>query len=93
MKRIFVLIFCLSSISVTNAQNWSSFRGNNASGVAEGRKTASSEDGDVFVVRAGPTYELLATNVMGQPLMATPAISDGLLFLRTKDFIYAVGER
>jgi outer membrane protein assembly factor BamB len=60
---------------------------------ADGKLYLSSEDGDVFVVRAGPKYELLATNVMGQPLMATPAISDGLLILRTKDFIFAVGER
>ena len=60
---------------------------------ADGKLYLSSEDGDVFVVRAGPKYELLATNVMGQPLMATPAISDGLLILRTKDFVYAVGEQ
>ena len=59
---------------------------------ADGKLYFASEDGDVFVVRAGPKYELLATNVMGQPLMATPAISDGLLILRTKDFVYAVGE-
>ena len=33
----------------------------------------TSEDGDVFVVKAGPTYELLAKNSMGEVLMATPA--------------------
>ena len=60
---------------------------------ADGKLFFPSEDGDVYVVRAGPKFELLATNVMGQPLMATPAISDGLLILRTKDFVYAVGER
>ncbi len=60
---------------------------------ADGKLYFSSEDGDVFVVRAGPKYELMATNVMGQPVMATPAISDGLLIVRTKDFVYAVGER
>ena len=60
---------------------------------ADGKLYLSSEDGDVFVVRAGTKYELLATNAMGQPLMATPAISDGLLILRTKDFVYAVVER
>ena len=60
---------------------------------ADGKLYLSSEDGDVFVVRAGPKFELLATNVMGQALMATPAISDGLIILRTKDFIYAVGEQ
>ena len=60
---------------------------------ADGKLYLSSEDGDVFVVRAGRKFELLAKNVMGQPLMATPAISDGLLILRTTDYIYAVGER
>jgi outer membrane protein assembly factor BamB len=60
---------------------------------ADGKLYFSSEDGDVYVVRAGAKYELLATNVMGQPLMATPAISDGVLFLRTRDFVYAVSEK
>src|SRR4029079_10657280 len=55
---------------------------------ADGKLYLSSEDGAVFVVRAGAKYELLATNAMGQPLMATPAISDGLVILRTKDFVY-----
>jgi FOG: WD40-like repeat len=59
----------------------------------DGKLYLSSEDGDVFVVQAGPKFELLATNAMGQPLMATPAISDGLLIFRTKDGVYAVGER
>jgi outer membrane protein assembly factor BamB len=56
----------------------------------DGKLYLASEDGDVFVVRAGPKFELLATNVMGQPLMATPAISDGLLLLRTTDSLYAI---
>jgi len=60
---------------------------------ADGKLYFSSEDGDVFVVRAGPKFELLATNPMGQPLMATPAISDGLIIFRTTDSIYAVGEQ
>lgn len=57
----------------------------------DGKLYLSSEDGDVFVVRVGPKFELLATNAMNEPLMATPAISDGLLILRTKDFVYAIG--
>src|SRR5678815_2949210 len=44
---------------------------------ADGKLYLASEDGDVFVVMAGRKFELLATNSMGQPLMATPAISDG----------------
>jgi outer membrane protein assembly factor BamB len=59
--------------------------------VADGKLYLSSEDGDVFVVRAGPKFELIATNPMGQPLMATPAISDGLLIVRGERDLFAVG--
>jgi len=60
---------------------------------ADGKLYLSSEDGDVFVVKAGRQYELLSRNTMGQPLMATPAISDGLLIVRGQNAIYALGER
>lgn len=66
--------------------------GFSASPVAAGGKLyLSSEDGDVFVVRAGPRFELVATNPMGQPLMATPAVSDGLLLVRGERDLFAVG--
>ncbi|HRC85146.1 MAG TPA: hypothetical protein PK413_06015, partial [Thermoanaerobaculia bacterium] len=57
---------------------------------ADGKLYLSSEDGDVFVVRAGPTFELLATNPMGEALMATPAISEGTLYLRGRSHLFAV---
>ncbi|HEY9500523.1 MAG TPA: PQQ-binding-like beta-propeller repeat protein, partial [Pyrinomonadaceae bacterium] len=60
---------------------------------ADGRLYLASEDGDVFVVKAGRQYELLSRNVMGQPLMATPAISQGMLIVRGENAIYALGER
>lgn len=57
---------------------------------AAGRIYLASEDGDVFVVRAGRTFGLLATNPMGEILMATPAISGNLLIVRTGTQIVAV---
>ena len=51
---------------------------------AAGRIYLSSEDGDVFVVRAGRKFELLSTNRMGEIVMATPAISGTLLIVRTQ---------
>jgi len=60
---------------------------------ADGKLYLASEDGDVFVVKAGRQYELLSRNVMGQPLMATPALSDGMLIVRGQNAIYALGER
>jgi outer membrane protein assembly factor BamB len=57
---------------------------------AGGRIYFSSEDGEVFVIKAGLAYELLATNRMGEPLMATPAVSDGVLLIRGQRHLFAV---
>ncbi len=58
---------------------------------SDGKIFLSSEDGDVFVVKAGPKYELLATNPVGEVMMATPAISDGLLIVRGLKHVFAFG--
>jgi outer membrane protein assembly factor BamB len=64
-----------------------------ASPVASDNKIyLSSEDGDVFVVKAGPKYELLATNPVGEVMMATPALSSGLLIVRGVNHLFAFGE-
>ncbi len=58
---------------------------------ADGRLYFSSEDGDVFVVKAGPEFELLATNSLGEVILATPAISDGMIFIRTLHHLFGIG--
>ncbi len=60
---------------------------------ADGKIYLLSEDGDVFVVKAGPKYELLATNPMGEALMASPAISSGVLFIRGLRDMFAIGQK
>ncbi|HET6893725.1 MAG TPA: PQQ-binding-like beta-propeller repeat protein [Pyrinomonadaceae bacterium] len=57
----------------------------------DGKIYLSSEDGEVFVVKAGPKYELLATNPVGEVMMATPAISDGLVIVRGHNHVFAFG--
>ncbi len=56
----------------------------------DGKIYLPSEDGDLFVVKAGPQFELLAKNALGEPLMATPAISDGLLIVRSQNRVFAL---
>jgi outer membrane protein assembly factor BamB len=51
----------------------------------------ATEDGEVYVIKAGPAYELLATNKLDAAMLATPAISDGRLFIRTRDELLAFG--
>lgn len=57
---------------------------------ADGKIYLPSEDGDMYVVRAGPKYELLATNPLGELMMATPAISSGTMFVRTQHHLFAI---
>ena len=57
---------------------------------ASGRLYLASEDGDVFVVRAGRTFELLARNEMQEMVLATPALSGDLLIVRTRRHVVAL---
>jgi outer membrane protein assembly factor BamB len=62
-----------------------------ASAVAsDGRLYYTSEEGTVYVVQAGPVYKLLAENPLGEVAMATPAISEGVLYFRTRGHIVAI---
>jgi outer membrane protein assembly factor BamB len=60
---------------------------------ANGRLYFASEDGIVYVVRAGRTFELLASNDMGDVCMATPAIANDMLLVRTRSRLYALAAR
>ncbi len=65
-----------------------------ASSVAsDGKVFFTSEEGEIIVVKAGPRFEVLARNAMGEVCMATPAISEGTLFFRTQGHLVAVGEK
>jgi len=57
---------------------------------ADGRIYFNSEFGKIHVVEAGAEYKHLATNVMGDEIMATPAIAGKSMFVRTRRFLWAV---
>ena len=64
----------------------------NSSPVAsDGRIYLSNNDGKTFVVQAGATFELLATNELGGRITASPAISGDDLIYRTDSHLYCVG--
>jgi outer membrane protein assembly factor BamB len=65
-----------------------------ASAVAgDGKLYFTSEDGDIYVVQAGPQFKLLSTNSMEEVCMATPAISNGVMFWRTQGHLVAIGKK
>jgi outer membrane protein assembly factor BamB len=51
----------------------------------------TSEDGDTFVVRAGPKHEVLRTNTVGEPVYASPAVADGRIYIRGERHLFAIG--
>lgn len=56
---------------------------------ADGHVYFPAEDGQVYVVQAGPKFKLISANPSGGKVMTTPAISEGLFFLRTTDALIA----
>jgi hypothetical protein len=42
-------------------------------------------------VKAGPEFELLAVNPVGETVMASPAVSAGVLFVRGQHHLFALG--
>ncbi|MBI2808925.1 MAG: PQQ-binding-like beta-propeller repeat protein [Planctomycetes bacterium] len=58
--------------------------------LADGRLYVSSLEGETFVLAAGPKFQLLARNKLGERLYAAPAVSNGEIFLRTHQNLYCI---
>jgi outer membrane protein assembly factor BamB len=52
----------------------------------------TSEDGEVIVVKAGPTFERLAMNTLGEPVLASAAISQDTIIFRTARHVIAFAD-
>ena len=60
---------------------------------ANGKLYLAGEEGQVIVLRLGKTYEVLATNTLADAsFIATPAIVDGEIFLRSQSSLYCISE-
>ena len=57
---------------------------------SDGRVYLAGEDGQLLVLRAGRTFEVLARIDMGETVFATPAISRGTMYVRTRGYLYAI---
>jgi outer membrane protein assembly factor BamB len=53
----------------------------------------TSEDGDTFVIKAGPGYEVIRTNSLGEPVYASIAVAAGRLFIRGERHLYCIGKK
>jgi outer membrane protein assembly factor BamB len=60
---------------------------------ADGRLYFATEDGEMFVAKAGREYVQLSKQEMKEVIMATPAISNGLIVVRTMKHVYGIGAK
>jgi outer membrane protein assembly factor BamB len=60
---------------------------------SDGKLYISNEDGEILVIAAGRSFTHVATNSMGEMLMATPALSDGVMYVRSSKSLFAIGRK
>lgn len=58
---------------------------------ADGKLYMPSEDGDIFVVQTGRMFKVISKNPMGEPVMATPALTNGMMIVRGEKHLFAIG--
>ena len=59
----------------------------------DGKLMIVSEDGDTFIMKAGPTPEVLFSNPLGEPVYASPAIANGNILLRGASTLYCISTK
>jgi outer membrane protein assembly factor BamB len=59
---------------------------------ADGRLYLTSEDGDIIVIAAGREFKKLGSNSVGELVMATPALSEGVMYVRGVSTLVAIGK-
>ena len=59
----------------------------------DGKILLTSDDGDTFVIKAGPKHEVLGTNSIGEPCRTSIAIADGKLFIRGEKHLFCIGNK
>jgi outer membrane protein assembly factor BamB len=57
----------------------------------DGKVYFASKDGVVTVIKAGRTFEVLSRNDMGEMIVASPAVSNGQIFLRGEKHLFCIG--
>jgi outer membrane protein assembly factor BamB len=60
---------------------------------ADGKIYLSNEDGEILIIAAGEKFNHLGTNSVGELLMATPALSDGVMYVRSSASLFAIGRK
>jgi outer membrane protein assembly factor BamB len=60
---------------------------------AEGHIYLISDEGETTVIEASPDFKVLAKNPLGEKVQASPALSQGQIFIRTEKHLFVVGKK
>jgi outer membrane protein assembly factor BamB len=61
--------------------------------LADGKVYVVNEEGLTTVIEANDDHKVLATNALGETILATPAVSGGALYLRSDQHLWCIGEK
>jgi outer membrane protein assembly factor BamB len=90
------IMFCLDARSGKEIYGRQRLRPGTYSGspvLADGKIYITNEDGITSVVKAGPSFEVLAENDFDDYTLSSPAISDGQIFIRTAKALWCIGNK
>jgi len=90
------IAFCLDARSGKEVYGRQRLRPGTYSGspvLADGKIYITNEDGVTSVMKAGPSFEVLAENELDDYTLSSPAISKGQIFIRTGKALWAIGKR
>ncbi len=90
------VVWCLDAKSGARVYGPQRLRSGTYSGspvLADGKVYVTSEDGLTSVFKAGPQFQLLAENALNDYTLSSPAISEGQIFIRTAERLWAIGQR
>jgi outer membrane protein assembly factor BamB len=51
----------------------------------------TSEDGDTYMLKAGSSHEIVRTNSVDEPVLSSPAIANGRIYIRGQKHLFAIG--
>ncbi|MDT8304225.1 MAG: hypothetical protein RQ760_22265, partial [Sedimentisphaerales bacterium] len=78
----------------TGTQKWAQKPGGKFFGspiCVEDKLYCMNTEGQVIIIKAAQKYELLSVNPLGEKTQATPAVADGIMYLRTLTKVFALG--
>ncbi len=61
--------------------------------ISDGKLYAVDDEGEVYIVKTGKEFEILAQNSLNETCMVTPSITDGIIFFRTQEGLIAISKK